>query len=94
VKDPKPRPSSAQVEQILAKEPNNVPALMVSALLARAQGRQADEAKKTCQKVLTIYPRFAPAMKQLAILYSRSQNASDLNQAYELGSKGQGLHAR
>jgi len=78
--------SSAQVEQILAKEPNNVPALMVSALLAERQG-QADEAEKRCQKALTIYPLFAPAMKQLAMLYSRGQNASDLDKAYEWAQK-------
>jgi tetratricopeptide (TPR) repeat protein len=85
LKDPA-KASGAQVERILAKDPNNVPALMVSALLTENKG-QTDEAEKICQKVLTIYPLFAPAMRQLAMLYSRSQNPSDLDTAYDWAEK-------
>jgi tetratricopeptide (TPR) repeat protein len=87
-KDPA-QASSAQVQQILAKEPNYVPALMVSALLAERRG-ETNEAQKTWQKVLVIYPLFAPAMRQLAILYSHSNQPGDLDKAYELAQKARG----
>jgi tetratricopeptide (TPR) repeat protein len=85
VKDPA-QASSAQVQQILAKDPKYVPALMVSALLAERRG-ETNEAQKTWQKVLVIYPLFAPAMRQLALLYSHSQRPSDLDKAYDLAEK-------
>ena len=74
------------MQQILAKDPKYVPALMVSALLAERKGA-VDEAVQTCQKVLSIYPLFAPAMRQLALLYSHSQRPSDLDKAYDLAEK-------
>jgi tetratricopeptide (TPR) repeat protein len=74
------------VRQILQKEPNNVPALMVSALLSEHQDA-GKEAERTWQKVLSIYPNFVPAMRELAIHYSHSQNAGDLDKAYELAQK-------
>jgi tetratricopeptide (TPR) repeat protein len=87
VKDPaKAQASSAQVEQILAKDPNYVPALMVSALQAERKPAR-DEAVQTYKKVLTIYPLFVPATRQLAILYSQSQNQGDLDKAYDMAEK-------
>jgi tetratricopeptide (TPR) repeat protein len=87
VKDPaQAQASSAQVQQILAQDPNCVPALMVSALLAEQRGA-TNEAVQTCQKALSIYPLFAPAMRQLAILYSHSQHPSDLEKAYDWAEK-------
>ncbi len=72
------------VKEILAKDPNYVPALMVSALLAEQRGA-VDEAARTYQKVLSIYPSFAPAMRELAILFS--QHPGDLDKAYDLAEK-------
>jgi len=74
------------VRQVLDKKPDDVPALMVSALLAERKGA-ADEAEQTCQKVMTIYPDFPPALRELAILYSRSPRSSDLDKAYEYAEK-------
>jgi tetratricopeptide (TPR) repeat protein len=86
-KDPaQAQASSALVQQLLAKDPNYVPALMVSALLAERSGA-ADEAEQICQKVLSIYPLFAPAMRELAIIYSHSQHAGDQDKAYQMAEK-------
>jgi tetratricopeptide (TPR) repeat protein len=76
--------SADQVRQILAKDPNDVPALMVSALLAE-RGHDVDKAVQIYQQVLSVYPAFAPAMRQLAILYS--QRPGDMNKAYDLARK-------
>jgi len=84
--DTQAQASAALARGILEKDPNDVPALMVSARLAQGRGA-VDEARQICQKVLSIYPLFAPAMRQLAILYSRSPIAGDMDKAYEWGEK-------
>jgi tetratricopeptide (TPR) repeat protein len=87
VKDPaQAQASSALAQQVLEKEPNNVPALMVSALLSE-RGGAGHEAEQIWEKVLSIDPLFAPAMRELAIRYSHSQNSGDQNKAYELARK-------
>jgi tetratricopeptide (TPR) repeat protein len=87
VKEPaKAQASSELAQQILKKEPNNVPALMVSALLAERRGA-TNEAGQIWRKVLSIYPPFAPAMRELAMLYSHSQNADDLKKAFDWAEK-------
>jgi tetratricopeptide (TPR) repeat protein len=78
--------AGAQAEQILAQDPTNVPALMVSAMLAERRGA-VEEAVQSYKKALTIYPQFTPAMRQLAILYSHSQNSGDLDKAYDYAKK-------
>jgi tetratricopeptide (TPR) repeat protein len=78
------RASSAMVEQILQKEPNCVPALMVSELLDESRGAY-DRAGQTCEKVLAAYPLFVPAMRQLAILYC--QHSGDQARAFSLALK-------
>ena len=86
-KDPsKAEGASALVQQILAKDANDVPALMVSAAIFQRQGA-TKEAEKIWQKVLSIYPDFAPAQRELAIMYSQSQSGKDQDKAYELGQK-------
>jgi tetratricopeptide (TPR) repeat protein len=87
VADPaKAQASSALVQQILQKDPTSVPALMVSARLTEHPSA-GKEAEQIWQKVLSIDPLFAPAMRELAIFYSHSQNAGDQNKAYEFAEK-------
>jgi tetratricopeptide (TPR) repeat protein len=87
VKDPaQARPSAALAKKILDKNPDDVPALMLSALLAERRGA-LDEARLSCERVLSSHPLFTPAIRQLAILYSRSQSKSDLDKAYDLAQK-------
>jgi tetratricopeptide (TPR) repeat protein len=61
--------ATARVEEILKSNPDYVPALVVSAVISE-QKANANLAKQTYEKVLSQYPDFAPAQKQLAILYS------------------------
>jgi tetratricopeptide (TPR) repeat protein len=78
------RASSALVEQILQKDPNYLPALMVSELLDEDRGAYK-EAGQTCEKVLAAYPLFVPAMRQLAVLYY--QHSGDQARACSLALK-------
>ncbi len=82
------RASSGRVEQILQKEPNCVPALMVSELLDEDRGAW-QQASRTCEKVLAAYPLFVPAMRQLAILYC--QHSGDQARAYSLALQAAAL---
>jgi Flp pilus assembly protein TadD len=63
-------PTSAQVDDILKSAPHYVPALMAKAALAQQKADVAT-AGQTYAEVLKNYPDFAPAEKQLAILYAR-----------------------
>jgi tetratricopeptide (TPR) repeat protein len=56
-----------QVDQILAQTPNDVPALMVKALI-NWQKSDTAAAQQIYAHVLKIYPDFAPAQKDLVVL--------------------------
>src|SRR5262249_706110 len=73
-----------ELENALREQPND-PAALVR--LARIQEREgaADQAIKTYEKVLAEYPSYAPAARQLALLYS--QRSADVPKAYELATK-------
>lgn len=53
----------------LASNPGHVPALFVSGL-AQAQASDHAGASKTFESILAVYPRFSPAIKELAALYA------------------------
>ncbi len=72
-----------EIEQILQKEPDYVPALM--ALGASSEKQDPAVARQTYDKVLTIYSDFTPAMKRIAILASAS--GKDDLKAYDLGMR-------
>ncbi len=76
--------AQSQVAEILKSNPDDVPALMVKALIA---GQKADPAtaQQIYEDVLKRYPDFAPAQKQLAILYAKDP-AND-TKAYPLAVK-------
>jgi tetratricopeptide (TPR) repeat protein len=80
----KAQAAAALAQTVLEKDPNNLPALMVSALAQEGQGAYT-EAEKICQKALAFDPVFAPAMRELAILYSR--HGGDQAKAYALAEK-------
>jgi tetratricopeptide (TPR) repeat protein len=81
----------AQADEILKTSPNYVPALMVKAGLARQNGDTA-AAQQTYEDVLKLYPDFAPAQKDLAILYS--QNPDNDSKAYPLAVKAHAAFSR
>jgi len=87
VEDPdQAQPSAPLARQILAQDPKNVPALMLTALLAERRGEMV-EAAHIYENVLSIHPLFAPAMRQMAILYSRSEHDGDVEKAYGFAEK-------
>jgi Flp pilus assembly protein TadD len=76
--------AQAQIEQILKATPDDVPTLLVKAVIA---GQKSDETtmEQLYEAVLKQYPDFSPAQKQLAILYAKSPETND--KAYELAVK-------
>ena len=73
-----------QIEEKLAVDSKYVPALMAAATVDLQAGDN-EKASHRYQSVLQEFPDFAPAQKQLAILYSRE--ASHSLEAYDLASK-------
>ena len=62
----------AQADQILRVNPGYVPALMVKAAFAKQQADTAT-ARQTYRQVLKIYPNFAPAQRDLALLVGKNR---------------------
>ena len=63
--------SSAQVQELLKQQPDNVPALMVMAGIQERKGNFAG-ARDSYTRILKVMPAFAPADRQLAFLYFAS----------------------
>ena len=59
----------AQIAEILKAEPDDVPALMASAAASESTSDRT-AVEQACEKVLTRYPAFIPAQRQLARLYA------------------------
>ena len=76
--------AAARVEEILKAEPGYVPALMAQAKLKELAG-DAASAAAACEKALARFPDFAPAERELAILYSR--DTAKAAAAYALAMK-------
>jgi tetratricopeptide (TPR) repeat protein len=76
--------ATAQLQQALTANPADVPTLMVAGL-AHQQRKSLDNARKAYERVLTLYPEFAPAMKLLAGIYT--EQGTDDRRAFELASK-------
>jgi Tfp pilus assembly protein PilF len=74
----------SKIEQILKSDPANLPALMVTAVVAE-QKPDVAAAKQTYEKILARYPDFSPAQKRLAILYA--SNPGDSQKALDAATK-------
>ena len=86
-----PAPASvAQADQILSTNADYVPAMMVSAVQAE-QLAKTDDAGKLYSKAITRYPAFAPAARNLAVLYSRHPGNDD-QKAFDLGMKARPMY--
>lgn len=59
----------AEAHAVLAKDPHDVPALMVDAEALAAEGKEPDAVHRWTM-VLDQYPRFAPAARKLAMAYA------------------------
>jgi tetratricopeptide (TPR) repeat protein len=76
--------AAARVQPVLQADANYVPALMAWGLIQEQQG-QVKPAEQTYEKVLAAYPLFAPAVRQLSILYGH--DASNDAKAYDYAVK-------
>lgn len=76
--------AEAQVQQVLKENPACLPALFVSSLIHEQRGR-FQEAKQALETILTGNPKFAPARKQLAGLYT--DQLGDQKKALEHANK-------
>jgi tetratricopeptide (TPR) repeat protein len=73
-----------ELQNYLREQPNDPAALVRLAALQQRDGT-ADQAIKTYEKVLADYPLYAPATRQLALLYA--QAPGDDPKAYETATK-------
>jgi tetratricopeptide (TPR) repeat protein len=76
--------AASHIQEILKSNANYLPALVVMAVINERENDIA-AAQQAYEKVLTLYPDFAPAQKQLAILYSEDPNNKE--RAYTLAIK-------
>ena len=78
----------AQLEAVLTKNPKEVRALMLSALIYEKMN-DLSKARDAYEKLLAVDPDFAPALNNLAYLYAVRLN--DLDKAYGLAQKARAL---
>lgn len=74
--------ASARVEEILKSNPDDAPALTARASI-NEQKADFSAAKQDYEKVLSQYPDFSPAQRQLAIIYAQD-SSSDTQKAYQM----------
>jgi len=78
----------ANLDQVVTKDPNDAGALMLIGLI-REQQKDFPAARDAYEKLLTVNPKFAPAMNNLAYVYSEHLN--QLDRALELAQKAREL---
>ena len=78
--------SRARVENYLREQPNDPGALARLALLQERDGK-LDEAIKTYEKIIAGDPLYAPAVRQLALLYAELPADIDTTKPYDLAVK-------
>lgn len=76
--------AAAEIDKVLKSEPGSVPALMAAGAVHEARGNKP-AAKQAYEAALTANPNFAPAIRQLAMLYAES--TADSNKAYDMAAK-------
>ena len=77
-----------RINALLAKDPNNVPALMTSALIYDRQ-KDSVKARDAYEKILTLSPDSPSVLNNLAYLYAQSFN--QLDKAYDLARRAHDL---
>ena len=78
----------AQLQTVLAKNPKDVRALMLSAIIYEKMN-DFSAARDTYGKLLSVDPSFAPALNNLAYLYA--ERLKDLDKALDLAQKARTL---
>jgi len=78
----------ADLKQVLAKNPNDVSALMLTGVI-RNEMKDYNGARDFFEKLLAINPNFGPALNNLAYLYS--EHFDQLDKAYAMASRARDL---
>jgi tetratricopeptide (TPR) repeat protein len=78
---PRARLMNAQIQAALKSDPNYLPALMAAGVVHEMENRTA-EARQAYEKALAVAPLFAPAARQLCLLYT--ELVTDDKRAYEM----------
>lgn len=78
----------SKLDEILARAPNNIPALMQKALIHERMSNYA-KAAESYEKILTVAPQFGHCINNLAYLYS--EHLGKLDRAYDLATKAHEL---
>jgi tetratricopeptide (TPR) repeat protein len=81
---PSPGVTLEQIQRVLRESPENGAALYAAAVVARQQGRTPD-AVELHERLLSQFPRFTPAMRELTVLYAAG--GDNEARAFELGVK-------
>jgi Flp pilus assembly protein TadD len=76
--------AEAQVQNVLKARPDYLPALMVAGLIHEQRGR-TNEARQVYEQIVSRNPEFAPARRQLAILFANHFN--DPQKAFDYANK-------
>jgi tetratricopeptide (TPR) repeat protein len=79
-----PGQAASDLQKTLAAEPDYVPALYLAATVNEQQSKYK-EAAALCDRILTRYPLFAPATRNLALLYA--EHLGEDAKAYALAAK-------
>ena len=77
--------------QILSTNANYVPAMMVAGIQLEKQGKM-DDAAQFYSKALSRYPAFAPAARNLAIVYSKNPDAANDQNTYDVAMKARAMY--
>ena len=81
--------SQTRLQQVLKDDPDYLPALMALGV-SQEQKKDITSAKQTYEKILTLSPVFAPAIRQLALLTAQMPNQE--KQAYDLGVRAREVY--
>lgn len=81
--------ATAHVSEILKADPTNVPALMAAGVIDE-HNANVSAAEIAYEKVLSRFPDFSPAQRELAILYAK--DPTKLAQAADLASKARAIY--
>lgn len=84
-----PASDAVKLDEILKQSPDYLPALAVRAGLFAQTGNSA-AAIAGYEKILTLYPEFAPAQKALALLYLK--DPAKRNRAYDLAVQARNFY--
>src|SRR5947209_15309026 len=83
-----PSEALTQMNSVLAKKPDDLPALLVTGMIY-SQMKDFNKARDAYEKVIAANPTHVPALNNLAYIYAEKLN--DLKRASELAQKARAI---